>query len=213
LCGLIHRGPTGSLWLDPSNFVQATFLNIGSSSTRGADLTGNYRLAVGSAGRLSFSLIGTYVKDFLLQPLPTRAAFDCKGFWGSTCQAPLPSWRHVFNVGWATPWKGLELNARWRYIGSSSVDRSSSDPQLAAPFYLATAHIPAYNYVDLSAAIPIGSTADIRLGVNNLADKNPPLILNGTLSDCPNTTCNDNTWVGSYDTLGRYIYMHVGVKF
>jgi iron complex outermembrane recepter protein len=213
LCGLIHRGPTGSLWLDPSNFVQATFLNIGTNSTRGADLTANYRLAVGSAGRLSFSLIGTYVHDFLLQPLPTAGAFDCKGLWGSTCGQPLPSWRHVFNVGWATPWKGLDLSARWRYIGSSSVDRSSSNPQLAAPFYLATAHIPAYNYVDLSASIPIGSTADIRLGVNNVADKNPPLILNGTLSDCPNTTCNDNTWVGTYDTLGRYLYMHVGVKF
>jgi iron complex outermembrane recepter protein len=213
LCGLIHRGPTGSLWLDTSNFVQATFLNIGTNSTRGADLAANYRLAVGSAGRLSFSLAGTYVHDFLLQPLPTRAAFDCKGFWGATCGAPLPSWRHVFNVGWATPWKGLELDARWRYLGSSSVDRSSSDPQLTAKFYLATAHIPAYNYVDLSASIPIGTTADVRLGVNNVADKNPPLILNGTLSDCPNTTCNDNTWVGTYDTLGRYIYVHAGVKF
>ena len=40
------------------------------------------------------------------------------------------------------------------------------------------------------------SNVDFRVGVNNIADKNPPLILNGTLSDCPNTTCNDNTWVG-----------------
>jgi outer membrane receptor protein involved in Fe transport len=51
------------------------------------------------------------------------------------------------------------------------------------------------------------------LGVNNIADKNPPLILNGSLSDCPNNTCNDNTWVGTYDTLGRYIYAHVSLKF
>jgi len=54
---------------------------------------------------------------------------------------------------------------------------------------------------------------DFRLGINNIADKNPPLILNGALSDCPNTTCNDNSWAGTYDTLGRYVYGHVSVKF
>ena len=53
----------------------------------------------------------------------------------------------------------------------------------------------------------------LRVGVNNIADKNPPLILNGTYSDCPNTSCNDNTWVGTYDSLGRYIYMNLTAKF
>jgi iron complex outermembrane receptor protein len=214
LCSLIHRGPTGSLWVDETNnYVQATFLNIGTNSTKGADFAASYRMAVGGMGKLNFNLIGTYTKDFLLQPLTNGAAYDCKGLFGTTCNAPLPSWRHVFNVGWATPWAGLDLTARWRYIGSASVDRSSSDPQLAAAFYTATAHIAAYNYLDLSGSIPIGSAVDLRLGVNNITDKNPPLILNGTLSDCPNNTCNDNTWAGTYDTLGRYIYMHVGVKF
>ena len=119
----------------------------------------------------------------------------------------------MFTTNWLTPWAGLDVTLRWRYIGSSAVDRSSADPQLKAPFYLATAHIPAYNYLDLSAAIPLGNAVDLRLGVNNIADKNPPLILNGTLSDCPNTTCNDNTWVGTYDAIGRYLYAHVSVKF
>ena len=44
-------------------------------------------------------------------------------------------------------------------------------------------------------------------------DKNPPLILSGNVSDCPNTTCNDNTWVGTYDTLGRYIFFRVTATF
>ena len=101
---------------------------------------------------------------------------------------------------------------RWRYIGSTSTDRSSSQPLLASAFYTPTAHIPAYSYLDLTAAIPIGNSVDFRIGVNNIADKNPPLILSGELADCANT-CNNNTWVGTYDTLGRYIYMHVGVKF
>jgi iron complex outermembrane receptor protein len=213
LCSLIHRGPTGSLWLSTSNYVQATFLNIGEVATKGLDVATHYRLDVGQLGRLAFNLSGTYTKEFKTQPLPTGASYDCAGFWGSTCGAPLPHWRHVLTTDWITPWIGLDLTARWRFIGPSSVDRSSSDPQLAAPFYTATAHIAGYNYLDLSASLPITSAAEFRVGVNNIADKNPPLVLNGSLSDCPNTTCNDNTWVGTYDTLGRYIYMHASVKF
>ncbi len=117
------------------------------------------------------------------------------------------------NTTWSLPWFGLDLTARWRLIGPSKVDRSSSDPQLKSDFYTATAHIPGYNYIDLSLSAPVTSYVDLRVGVNNIADKNPPLILNGRLSDCPNSTCNDNTWVGTYDTLGRYLYAHVSVKF
>jgi outer membrane receptor protein involved in Fe transport len=217
LCSLIHRGTAagslGSLWFNTTQFVDATSLNIGELSTKGVDLTGRYRLNMSGMGSINFDLVGTYVRDFLLQPVPTFAAYDCAGYWGSTCGAPLPKWRHVLNTTWATPWAGLDATVRWRYIGSSAVDRSSSNPLLAAAFYPATAHIPAYNYIDLAFAIPIGRMVDFRLGVNNIADKNPPLILNGSFSDCPNTSCNDNSWVGTYDTLGRYIYAHLTAKF
>jgi outer membrane receptor protein involved in Fe transport len=217
LCGLIHRGPSGSLWLTPANFVQATNLNIGTVSTKGVDVASHYRLNMAGMGTLNFGLVGTYVRDFLSTALvgaPGTAAFDCAGYWGSTCGVPLPKWRHVLSTTWATPWAGFDATIRWRYIGSSAVDRSSSDPQLAAPFYPQTAHIPAYNYIDLSFAIPIGRMFALRLGVNNIADKDPPLILSASnFSDCPPTSCSNNTWVGTYDTLGRYIYMHLSAEF
>jgi outer membrane receptor protein involved in Fe transport len=111
------------------------------------------------------------------------------------------------------PIPGLDLTVKWRFIGPSKVDSESQDPQLNGPFYLSTAQIPGYNYIDMSANYAVTSGIAVRVGVNNLADKNPPLILNGTLSNCPNTTCNDNTWTGTYDTLGRYLYAHVSVKF
>jgi len=105
------------------------------------------------------------------------------------------------------------VTLRWRYIGSTTTDRTSDAPLLKAAYYPTTATIAAYNYIDLGAAIPVGSHVELRAGVNNIADKNPPLILNGQLSDCPNTTCNDNTWVGTYDTLGRYIYVSLSAQF
>ncbi len=213
LCGLIHRGADGALWTDVTEFVDTTEQNIGNVSTSGIDLKSHYRWDLGSMGKLAMDLVGTKAISFVTQPLPTGGSYDCVGLWGSTCNAPLPKWRHVLNNTWITPWGGFDLTARWRYIGSSEVDRSSSNPLLAAPFYASTAHIGSYNYIDLSASMPVSSGVSIRLGINNLTDKNPPLVLNGTFSDCPNTTCNDNTWAGTYDALGRYIYAHVSAKF
>jgi iron complex outermembrane receptor protein len=213
LCSLIHRGPTGSLWFNITNFVNAQNVNIGKISTKGMDIASRYHRDLGQLGKLDFSFAGTYTKDFITQPLPNGGSFDCAGYYGTTCNAPLPHWRHVFNTTWGLPWLGIDVTARWRLIGPSKVDRSSTNPQLQAPFYVWDAHIPGYNYIDLSASMPVTSAVDVRLGVNNIADKNPPLILSGSLSDCPNNTCNDNTWVGTYETLGRYIYAHVSLKF
>jgi iron complex outermembrane receptor protein len=214
LCSSIHRQPGNqSLFISNNGFVDTTTRNVGINSTKGVDLTAHYRLDVGQAGRLGFGLAGTYTKEFTLQPDPNGGAYDCVGLFGGTCGAPLPKWRHVFTTNWGAPWAGLDVTLRWRHIGSVDVDRSSSNRQLSSGFYTAVGHFAAYNYLDLSASVPIGQSADFRIGVNNIADKNPPLSPTGTLSNCPNTSCNDNSWVGTYDTLGRYIFAHVGVKF
>ena len=76
-----------------------------------------------------------------------------------------------------------------------------------------TAHIAAYSYIDLQASFQIMKQVRFQLGVNNITDKPPPIVLNGNLSNCPNTSCNDNTWVGTYDTLGRYEFAHISAKF
>jgi outer membrane receptor protein involved in Fe transport len=214
LCGLIHRGPTGSLWLSPtSNYVQTTDLNIGSVQTKGFDFALHYQLNAGAAGKFAFNLSDTYTMHFLTQPITGGASYDCAGYWGATCGAPLPHLRQVFTTNWATPLPGFDFTVKWRFIGPSKVDSSSPNPQLAGPYYLSTAQISGYNYIDLSANYSVNSVVDVRVGVNNLTDKDPPTVLDGNLSNCPNTTCNDNTWTGTYDTLGRYLYAHVSMKF
>ena len=215
-CGRIHRSPTAgeSLWLATNGFVDTSEQNVGFNKTSGVDLVGHYGIGIGSGGKLSFNLNGTYLHEFILETSSTGGgAYDCVGHFGVNCFAPLPKWRHVFTTDWLTPWAGLDVTLRWRYIGSTTTDRTSDAPLLKAQYYPTTATIAAYNYIDLGAAIPLGSHVELRAGVNNIADKNPPLILNGELSDCPNTTCNDNTWVGTYDTLGRYIYVSLSAQF
>ena len=104
---------------------------------------------------------------------------------------------------------GLDMTARWRYIGPSNRPREFGSAAGANLSSYRLAHRRLF-YIDFSASIPIPSLAiSFRLGVNNIADKAPPMVANGNYSDCPNTSCNDNTWVGTYDTLGRYLYAHV----
>jgi iron complex outermembrane recepter protein len=214
LCALIHRGAgTGSLWFNNTDFVNADEVNIGTVSTKGVDVESHYLYDIGAMGKLTFNLAGTYTNSFDTQPLPTSASFDCVGYYGTTCGSPIPKWRHVFGTTWATPWWGLDMTLRWRYIGPSNSDRTSSDPQLSQTYLASDSHIGGYTYLDFSASIPIGSAVNLRLGVNNIADKAPPVVANGNYSDCPNTSCNDNTWVGTYDTMGRYLYAHIQAKF
>jgi outer membrane receptor protein involved in Fe transport len=214
-CGLIHRGAgTGSLWFNTTNYVTATEQNIGSISTKGIDLATHYSYNFGDWGKVGVQLSGTRVLNFYTQPLPGGAAYDCAGYYGATCGAPIPHWRHVLNTNWQAPWGGLDFNFRWRYIGPSNVDSSSQDPQLAGTYYAGASHIGGYSYLDLSLAAPLASSGvDLRVGINNLTDKAPPIVPSGNYTECPNSSCNDNTWVGTYDTLGRYLYAHVSVKF
>jgi outer membrane receptor protein involved in Fe transport len=213
-CDLVHRGAgTGSLWFNNSDFVTATEQNIGTISTKGIDLASHYSFDTGY-GKVGIQLLGTRVLNFFTAPIAGGAAYNCAGYWGTTCGAPNPHWRHVLNTDWQAPWMGLDVSLRWRYIGPTQTDHASQDPQLSSTYYTGTAHIGGYSYLDLSLSMPIASTGiDLRVGVNNLADKPPPIIPSGSYSECPNTSCNDNTWVGTYDTMGRYLYAHVQVKF
>ncbi|MDE2450056.1 MAG: TonB-dependent receptor [Gammaproteobacteria bacterium] len=222
-CSLIHRGPNGSLWENIlTEYVVTTNQNIGKLSTKGADLNVNYGFGMGTLGRLNLGLAGTWVREFITQPTPSiSSAYDCAGFYGSTCagnsalgNGPIPHWRHVFTASWETPWAGVGLNLRWRYIGPTQNDGLSNNPNLSPDgYYTAADHIASYTYLDLSADMPVVKGVTATLGVNNIADKNPPLVPSGAFSACPTTGCNDNTWPGMYDTLGRYIFLHVEAKF
>lgn len=221
ICNLIHRGAgTGSLWFNNSNTIDDTEQNIGTISTKGIDIASHYTYDIGEFGKLGFQFTGTRLLNLFIAPIAGGPAYNCAGYWGVTCSAgtpssaPNPHWRHVLNTDYLTPFAGIDFSLRWRYIGPSQSDHVSQDPQLAGTFFEPTARIGGYSYIDMSLSMPVATTGiNLRVGVNNLGDKRPPTIPNGNYSECPNTSCNDNTFVGTYDTLGRYLYAHVSVKF
>jgi iron complex outermembrane receptor protein len=221
-CSAIHRDANGSLWKSNSGFVDDLNVNFGSLQTRGIDIKADYRLPLPAFGSLAFSMEGTKLISLDTQPLNGGPSYNCKGLFGITCGATNPGWRHVLNTTWSTPWDALDITLRWRYIGTGDSQLTKvNDPVLGGVALPLTSHIPAYNYLDMSAMFNLYKGVRLQLGVNNITDKDPPIVTGGTggyTSDCPTITpnqssCNGNTFPGTYDALGRFIFAHVTAQF
>jgi outer membrane receptor protein involved in Fe transport len=223
-CNLVHRSPgTNSLWLDPSGFIQDTTLNTGSLKTTGVDLNVNYRtdlsnLGLGDNGGLSVSMVGTWLDQLDTQPLPGGPTYNCKGLYGTVCGVPAPEWRHKMRVTWTTPYsygdwvKSLSFSAQWRYFGKVNLDAYNSDPQLNNPGiqYLTDKTFSSHSYLDLTANFTVHNNLNFRVGVNNVFDKDPPIV---GASNCPAGNCNGGTYPQVYDALGRYIFVGLSADF
>ena len=195
LCENIHRGVGGSLWLGKSGWVDTITQNIGTQKWSGVDLAWAWQLG----DHWSFDLIGTYSIKREETPLPDspETAFDCAGIISPVCY-PNPDWRHTATATYdSSGWWAATL--RWRYLGS--IDYKDGTDQVVGENGLSSE-----SYLDLNGVIRFMDTHDVTFGVNNLLDKDPPLLGN-TLS------ANGNTQVGFYDALGRYFFADVTLRW
>jgi outer membrane receptor protein involved in Fe transport len=196
-----------------------TVVNEGELATTGIDLKGSYRQPLRGYGSLLFSLEGTYLDKLKVTPIAGGGSYDCVGLFGSgSCGGGNPKWRHVFNSTWSTPWSGLDLTLRWRYIGSQKDERTSSNPFLSGTPFAPLQDISAYNYIDLSGVFNIAKDVRLQVGINNVFDKNPPLVVGSLCSTGSGfagggANCNGNTFPGVYDAMGRYFFTTVTAQF
>jgi iron complex outermembrane recepter protein len=221
-CSLVRRAPgTGSLYLNAqgnpqnggSGFVVNTNTNVGGLRTKGIDVALDYRMDLGEGG-LAFNLVGTYLDEFVTNPgVPTVVggqtfnSYDCKGFYGVTCGVPAPEWRHKLRVTYTAP-SVFSASLNWRYVGKVRDEFTSSNPFISGTTYPAHDRIDSFSYFDLALSADVTEMATFRVGVNNILDKDPPII--GQQSQSA-VFANGNTYPQVYDTLGRYIY--VGATF
>jgi outer membrane receptor protein involved in Fe transport len=225
-CALIHRDTSGSLWLTPNGYVTDLPNNVGRIQTDGIDGTASYSYRFGSTGTLSASFNGTYLHKYKVNNGLPGGIYDCAGLYGPTCSgaavassAPMPKWRHKARVGFQMP-NGIGLSLQWRYIGKVKAETlEKSNETLNGAFnYDPGLHIKAFSYFDLASTFTVGDHYALRLGVNNILDKQPPLVTSGNANRdgsnlCPTGPCNGNTYPGTYDALGRYLYAGVTLNF
>lgn len=202
LCSLIQRDAAGSLFLQDTGFVRNTNINIGGLRTKGVDVNADYRLRLGAAGSIGFNFTGTYLDSFVTIPGVVDVGtgidrYDCAGFYGTNCGQPLPAWRHNFRVTYNAP-DNWSVSARWRYVGGTDSERTSDNPFLAQTVQIPVAEIKPYSYFDLSAMVSPAPQYQLRIGVQNVLDKDPP---------------PGNVYAGTYSWLGRYLYIGARLSF
>jgi iron complex outermembrane receptor protein len=221
-CGLIHRDASGSLSTGngaTAGRVISTRYNTGSYGTSGVDFEGRYNWDLDpllpEAGNLSFSFTGSVALDNPIAVTPGAPAIDCSGYFGPNCSgagptSPVPRWRHRLRTTWDSR-HDFEVSFNWRHIGRLKSEFTSPDPSLAGlgTVFAVDSQIPAYDYFDLDGNIDVTPHLNVRLGVNNLADKKPPVA--GLLSNP--LLVNGNMVAGMYDALGRYLFVGFTAKY
>lgn len=195
VCGLINRGPvSGTLWIGQDN-IQAVDVNTGFIETEGVDFTIEYEFDIADMGSISIANIGNYVMKFDRQEFPGATTEACEGFWGGSCGAPTAEVKNNLNITWHTPWD-LSLTSKFRHIGEIEAKSSSQ------------ADLGERTYWDLGAIWQVTEETTLRAGVSNVLDREPPFTNAG-----PSIFGNGNTFPGTYDALGRYIFLGASVSF
>lgn len=192
-CDNVTRGAGGSLWRGEDGYVVATNINVGTEKYRGVDMNVNYTLEDVLGGTITARMNGSYY----LEKYTDAAGVDCAGTISTNC-FPQPDWRHSLAVTY-TPDDIWTAQVKWRYFGG--VDYDGTTDQL-----LLGRGIASQSYIDLVSTFEVNENTSLLVGINNVLDKEPPLV-GGTLSS------NANTIAGFYDTLGRYIHASVTFRF
>lgn len=213
-CALVKRNPAGSLWLTSDGYVIDTPQNVGGVKTKGVEVNANYSREIGNLGRLSLNLVGTMTDKYTVDD-GLNELYDCAGYFGVTCGNPLPKWRHKARLGFELK-NGVGVSLAWRHLNSVKVEYRNPSSTLSGDYYDMDAKIAAQDYFDLALNAELGKSLQLRMGVNNIFDRQPPIVSSGSsnfgASACGGF-CNGNTYPGTYDVLGRYIYTGVTMNF
>ena len=197
---IIRNDLTGALSGGIDYGVQQFNFNSAVLKTKGVDVNFDYTRPFGDNNTIGFHLAGTYVDSYKKQGDTFVEPTECAGKFGFSCNiAPMPKWKHT-----ATLTLGLgdiTVAGRWRLIGSVSEDDGTD---------ILRAKIGSYSYFDLTGSADIADAFTFRVGVNNLFDKDPPIVGAAAGGTSYNSA---NTFPTVYDPLGRTFFAGISAKF
>lgn len=209
-CQAIHRDSSGTL--NGDGYVTVGNANIGAIKNQGIDIQSQYAFDIGWGPLSGESLIGiqtawTWTLEATTTPDMTYKdeQNECAGAYGTTCGEPTPRWKGNTRI---TMTDGpLSISLRHRYIDAVTIDSyllnvrsgvSDNKANYTRPV------IPGYHYFDLSATYDLNDSLKIYGGINNVFDKDPPIL--------GNAASYDNTYPATYDAIGRTFYIGITAK-
>jgi iron complex outermembrane receptor protein len=215
-CQHIQRSPAGDIWSGGFNgsvgYVSMLNENTGLLHVSGIDFALGYRTRLSNVGvsaipgSVSASSKISYVESYDSQTDQTSPVFQCVGTFGLTCGQPIPHWRSNTRFTWS-PNNQLSLALRWRLISQVILDQDFFTGTLTDP---PDHSMPTISYFDLSAFWTIRDKVNLRAGVTDLFNRQPPTISSSIAS--AEIFGFANTFPGTYD-IGRVVFIGATVNF
>ena len=208
-CSRIHRDPNGSLWLG-NGYVDDRQANLGALQVRGIDGGADYSARLGRLGSANFEFRGSYVLHWIIDNGGLSTPYDCAGLFGDPCGMQ-PRWRHMARATWNTPLANIRV-ASMAAHGRREARRARS--QIQSDGRRSVRRTRSWDRGTISTSRPSSGSKrrfELRLGVNNVLDRQPPLVVSNTAAG--GGPINGNTYPEWYDPLGRYIFASVSVDF
>ncbi len=150
-----------------------------------------------------------------MEPIKGLGTYDCAGLFGPTCSGVYPAWKHKAQVVWNTPWQ-FSAALTWRYISQSQSRLHQLESAADGSLFTGATSSASQSYFDLALQWNVDKTFTIRAGINNLFDRDPPVV-SSTAGAFPAISGpalgNGNTYPQAYDTLGRQLFLNVTAKF
>ena len=218
-CDAYARGVSGEpLIVDTPN------ANISTLKARGIDFQVDYTFDLAdaglgdNAGALDLNFFGAYRLENTFQPNPNIQPIECAGFFGAPCGQTVggvsdPEWKFTARLTYRQDTWTASL--RWRYLSSTTDAQISQAAALNAsgiPFPDPTPNIPAAafeydaeQYLDLTGTWDVSENLQLRAGINNLFNNEPPIV--GTQQ------VQANTDPSQYDVLGRRFFVSGKIRF
>lgn len=216
--GIVRNPGTFTLFSPAASNPTSGFFLQGStngykSDSHGWDFQSQYAIDLKNSGNLNLSFNGTLMTSVGSQESPTITPRNCVSYYGPFCGEGFPKWVHGMRTTWSSLDDIVSLSLNWRYQGPMTISYNA-DPDTGIPFTAADRRatynrIRDYNYFDLAATFNVAKRYTLRFAVNNLFDRDPPLIPNSR-SDLG--LLRNNT-VFRYDLLGRQIVAGATVRF
>jgi iron complex outermembrane recepter protein len=197
---LVTRGPA-----DPANptlpgpitAISQTNLNLGEVRVGGVDLDVKYNMPL-AGGRLTVSLAGTYFSKYDVQN--PDGTFDAQVDEANTVTAGVvPRWRHYASIDYTTgPW-GFTLGQSWQKGYRDLAATTAGTP---------SRRVGAYELWDIQARYSGLKNLELRAGIRNLFDRDPPYSNAGG-----QTSFQGGYDPGYADPRGRTYYAGLNYKF
>lgn len=203
-CKLIVRSNSTGFWLS----TNAQYQNLGLIQTAGLDVALDWSIPApgfGDQGAVNLNMSFNYLDKYLVQGVPGGTVIDyADTLANSITGAPYGAqfrWKLNTMVGYNFGPGSISLS--WRHLPKARHSAAATNPATT------TQGAPAYDLFGLSGRVNITDMLEIRGGVDNLFDKQPPRV--GVISGT--TAAAGQTDTTAYDVLGRRFYVGAKLRF